>query len=112
MVPSSVANRKCVGLPPIAKSDVPLNTIPVGFPPGVPSHWGMWTTNPFLFPAPSYKVDSPFPLSETHQGLPALAAKPHGLTRSVSGFVVGLGLVPKLTMSEPIPIQPQIPTLI
>src|SRR5579864_726675 len=92
MVPSSVANRKCVALPLIMKSAVPLKTTPVGFPPGVLSHCGTETTRLCAFPFASYRVESPVPLSDTHQNEVELAATPHGFTRFVSLTFPTLGM--------------------
>src|SRR5215831_17543938 len=69
--------------------------MPSGLPPGVPSHCGTFTTNFCFTPVPLYKVDLPVSLSDTHQGLPPLAAMPHGLTRSGS-----VGCVPTFEMSD------------
>src|SRR6266513_401667 len=84
MVPSSVTKMKCA--PP--KSELPLKTIPVGADGGTPPKGGgTVTTSGIFWPAPVYSVETPVPLSATHQGLVALAVRPHGLTRS--GSVTG-----------------------
>src|ERR1039458_7082990 len=44
----------------------------------------MVTTNASVLPVPSYNVESPVPLSETHHGPAGVAIKPQGFTRLVS----------------------------
>ena len=77
---------------------VPLKTIPVGVevvPAGLPVGGGIVTTSACLVPAPLYKVERPVPLSLTHHGLFELAARPQGLTRSLS--ITAAGTAPSET---------------
>src|SRR6516225_3708314 len=92
MVPSSPANRKWVALPPILKSVVALNAIPVGTPVPPPAP-GTVTTRVWVLPVPSYRVDSPAPLSDTHHGPDGEATIPQGLTRLASAK----GLMPAMS---------------
>src|SRR6266536_1785800 len=89
MVPSSVTKMKRAA----PKSEPPLKTIPVGADGGTPpTGGGTVTTSASFWPAPLYSVETPVPLSATHQGLVALRARPHGLTRfgSVTGASPGI----------------------
>src|SRR5579863_8907761 len=79
IVPSSVTK---INLPP-------ANTVPVGLPGPVPLAGGMVTTSGTAVPVPSYKVETPFPLSETHQGVVEPRDSPQGLTRFASVKVAG-----------------------
>src|SRR5438105_14146245 len=87
-VPSSVANRNRLGAGPVGdgttKSEVMLETVPVGVPVSVPSGAGICTVRFTLSPAPGYSVDTLLPLSETQIGLLSLDDRPHGLTSSGS----------------------------
>src|SRR5258707_12261630 len=80
---------KTPGLPVVtAKSLLPLNTIPVGLPTVAGGVGGIVTLNNCFAPEPSYSVETPVALSETHQGVPVPLAIPHGFFRSGSrGFV-------------------------
>src|SRR6266567_1946834 len=102
IVPSSVAKMKRPGLfPETAKSLVPLKTLPVGaeiVPGGLPPGGGMVTTSCIggeptwtAVPSPLYTVDTPVPLSETHQGLVGLCDRPQELTRFGSWNLAILG---------------------
>src|SRR6266446_136304 len=86
IVPSSVAKiKRATALEATAKSVVLLNTTPVGAPGGVPpAGGGIVTTSDCGVPLPLYIVDKPAWLSDTQNGLLALLAIPHGLTRFVS----------------------------
>src|SRR5438093_1623853 len=79
IVPSSLAKiKRAVPCEGIMKPVVPLNTTPVGAP-------GTDTTRATFAPVlPLYNVDFPVPLSATHHGLVALAARPQAFTRSGS----------------------------
>src|SRR6266699_4451032 len=92
IVPSSVANMNRLGperpFSETTKSLVPLKTLPVGaavVPAGLPFGGGIVTTSGEPtgngVPSPLYRVDTPLPLSETHQGLVGLCDRPQGLTR-------------------------------
>src|SRR5262245_15650906 len=85
--------------PLIRNSEVlPLKTIPVGVevvPAGLPAGGGIFTSSPSLAPVPSYSVEKPVPLSLTHQGLVALAARPQGLTSF--GSITGAETAPSET---------------
>src|SRR6266487_1352349 len=93
IVPSSVAKMKRLGpeTPPsvTTKPLVPLKTLPVGAELVPPAGGGMVTTSGDApgdngltgVPFPSYRVDTPVPLSEIHQGLVELCDRPQGLTR-------------------------------
>src|SRR6185369_16417315 len=83
MVPSSVTNRNTAGTPgAISKLLVKLKTVPVGAEgPVCPLAGGMVTTRGWGAPVKSYKVDSPIPLSEIHQGDPEARESPQALTR-------------------------------
>src|SRR5664280_3742597 len=94
MVPSSPAKRKCAGVPRILKSVVPLKTCPVGVPVSTPFPEGMVTTSACGVPAALYRVESPVPLSEIHQGPVGLKDIPQALTRLASVLTL------MLTMSE------------
>src|SRR5258708_23445861 len=77
IVPSSVAKMKRLGSDTFfsvtTKSLVPLKTLPVGAEVVLPAGGGMVTTSgePTVngVPSPLYSVDTPLPLSETHQGV-------------------------------------------
>src|SRR5580765_7685084 len=79
MIPASVAKMKRAGpdTPPLetTKSFDPLNTMPVGRPPG------METTRDWGLPAPSYRVATPLPLDATQTKPNGLKAIPQPLTR-------------------------------
>src|SRR4051794_33367346 len=88
--PDSEANRKVAGAVKtpevIAKSAVPLNTYPVGAPPG------MVTSRPALasglpLTSPVYTVLRSVPLDETQKAPAGLTATPQPLTRC--GSVIG-----------------------
>src|SRR5437660_145359 len=88
IVPSSVAKMKRLGPDPLfpvtTKSLVPLKTLPVGaevVPAGLPFGGGIVTTSGIGVPSPLYSVDTPVPLSETHQGLVGLCDRPQGFFR-------------------------------
>src|SRR5215510_11296837 len=85
MVPSSVTNRKNAFefgfLGSTRNAVVALKTAPVGAEVPLPSGVGIVTTSDCGTPAALYKVVSPVPLSETHQGLPLARATPHAFTR-------------------------------
>src|SRR5713226_6935537 len=81
MVPLSVAKMNRLGAEAVpfvtTKPLVPLKTTPVGaLPDG-----GMLTVRASFAPEPLYSVLLSVPLSETHQGLVALRARPQALTR-------------------------------
>src|SRR5258706_142308 len=82
MVPSSLANRNRAGpwaAALVTTKPVPgLKTMPVGAPGTVT------VRDPFAPVFPLYRVESPLPLSATHQGEVLLAASPQGLTSAVS----------------------------
>src|SRR5687767_11946984 len=100
MTPSSVTKMKRLGpdSPPLLTMKLldALKTMPVGEPP--PSVFpgdGMFTTNGFALPSPSYNVDTPESASAT-QTLPnGLKAMPHELTRL--GSVCSAGMNPSDT---------------
>jgi hypothetical protein len=87
------------GDPDNRKSEVPLKTAPVGADGELcPLGTGIVTTRLCFVPAPSYRVDTPVPLSATHQKLVGLRVRPHELTScGSSGFV---GFVPTPGMLE------------
>src|SRR5664279_4413 len=67
---------------------VVLITVPVGVPPPVgpvAAAGGMVTTSGVAVgtgtPVPSYRVDRPVPLSDTHNGRPTAVEMPHGFRR-------------------------------
>src|ERR1700747_334122 len=83
MVPSNDAKMKTPELPaPVSPGGMiksvsfPLKTIPVGLPAIVWDECGMVTINPCFVPEPSYSVETPDALSETHQGPPVALAIP------------------------------------
>src|SRR5713226_1420670 len=88
IVPSSVAKMNRLG-PDIPFSETtkplgPLKTLPVGaavVPAGLPAGGGIVTTSGTAVPSPLYKVATPAPLSDTHQGLVGLCDRPQGLSR-------------------------------
>ena len=64
-----------------------MKTVPVGAAePDVPGGKGIVTTKLWGTPAASYSVESPVPLSETHQGVALPRDKPHAFTRFASVF--------------------------
>src|SRR5690348_165746 len=93
MVPSTESNRNTLDpLLPLAETTKPLpavlKTVPVGVPCGASGCvglGGMVTTSGFpagwAWPWPLYSVLSPVPSSDTQNGLPELAVRPHGFTR-------------------------------
>src|SRR5215467_15465191 len=92
IVPSSVAKMNRLGAETpfsvTTKSLVPLKILPVGaevVPAGLPFGGGMVTTSGEPtgngVPSPLYSVDTPLPLSETHQGVAGPCERPQGLTR-------------------------------
>src|SRR5882672_7044289 len=97
MVPSSVENRKTERWPGTT-SKAPLKalkTVPVGADaPSCPLGGGIVTTRLCASPVPSYKVESPVPLSEIHQGEPEDRDMPQALTRlgSMLGTLATLAL--------------------
>src|SRR5689334_21647186 len=84
--PSSVAKLKTLFtvLPCIGKPAVGLKTMPVGSPWSLPGAAGIVRTNDCGFPAPSYNVDLPVPLSDTQTKAAGLKAMPQPFTRWVS----------------------------
>src|SRR5438552_4001634 len=100
IVPSSVAKMKRLGpdalAPETTKSLVPLKTFPVGAELVPPSGGGIVTTSGEPtgkgVSSPRYSVDTPLPLSETHQGLVGPCDRPQGLTRfrSVTPAIPGM----------------------
>src|SRR5215468_11300755 len=91
IVPSSVTKRKkALALGPTRNPEVVLTTVPVGAAVPVPSGVGITTEDCFpccsrnFTPVALYRVETPLPLSETHQGLPEPLARPQGFTRSPS----------------------------
>src|SRR5438132_1476094 len=89
MVPSSAAKMNRAGavapFPLTTKSAVPLKTTPVGAADEPPAGGGMVTTSGDPAgkgcPEPSYSVDTPVPLAETHQGEVGELTRPQGFTR-------------------------------
>src|SRR5438128_2160606 len=81
IVPSSVAKMKKAELDtPFSETTKSsesvllkgLKTTPVGaavVPAGLPAGGGIVTTNGIALPSPLYSVETPAPLSDTHQGL-------------------------------------------
>src|SRR5712692_6106305 len=104
IVPSSVAKMNRLG-PDILFSEttkplVPLKTLPVGaavVPAGLPAGGGIVTTSGELggsgnaWPPPLYKVATPAPLSDTHQGVVGPCDRPQGLSRFGSRNLAILG---------------------
>src|SRR5215468_3893358 len=94
IVPSSVTNRKMdFALGPARNSLVGLKTVPVGADVPVPSGVGIVTTSGLDAPggtkgAPTalYTVETPEPLSETHQGPPLPRERPHAFKSFESMF--------------------------
>src|SRR5882672_1199201 len=97
MVPSSVENRKTERWPGTT-SKAPLKalkTVPVGADaPSCPLGGGIVTTRLCASPVPSYRVESPVPLSEIHQGEPEDRDMPQAFTRfgSILGTLATFGL--------------------
>ena len=84
IVPASEENRKRAGpeLEPECTTNPvpPLNTVPVGAPPGIDTVNGTFTTGVAPTP-PEYRVDTSVPLSATHAGVVGPNDSPHALTR-------------------------------
>ena len=87
--PASPANRNRAG-PDFVPSALlttnpvlPLKTVPVG-------SFATVTVNGTFEPVPVYSVESPVPLSDTHQGEVALAEIPQPLTRDGSTRSAGM----------------------
>src|SRR5438552_4175832 len=102
MVPSSVSkmNRleKDVPFSETLKPPLLLKITPVGaavVPAGLPLGAGMVTTNGIPtgnpWPRPLYSVDTPVPLSATHQGVVGPCTNPQELTRFGSWNIATLG---------------------
>src|SRR5919108_6312782 len=82
MVPSSVTKRNIAFAPgPTRNPVVALKTVPVGAEVPVPSGVGIFTTRGCATPAALYRVETPVPLSDTHQGLPLPRESPQAFTR-------------------------------
>src|SRR5947209_5737157 len=83
MSPPSLSKMNAAGpVPPgpvTANWPVPLNTCPVGAPPGMDTTNGEFATGAPATP-PGYRVAVLVPLLATQTGLVALSARPHELT--------------------------------
>src|SRR3954470_18953614 len=95
IVPASEENRKRAG-PELApecttKPVPPLNTVPVGAPPGIETVNGTFTTGEGPT-APEYSVETSVPLSATHAGVVGPNDRPQAFTRlrSVSSARPGM----------------------
>src|SRR5436190_17682985 len=76
------------------KPPLPLKITPVGaavVPAGLPVGAGMVTVSGTFTPPPLYSVDTPVPLSATHQGVVGPCTNPQGLTRFGSWNIATLG---------------------